>query len=438
MSKSVTGLDVEIPVFKGEVLTATDLVELYPYLAEPFPAECAEHVSKEKSKLAYDVTGIGYQWIVNRFNEVLGPAHWGFMVEELQKETGSWGKDKTNYYSYVKITILLGNYDIETDTIKTVCKPMNHVGGHTAATPHDAYAGAVSRGIKKTAALYGVGRQTYEHSLDDDLKGDGDRSKGNAPKSNTTSGTSNNNQTGTENKPGDSIFSGVVAIIDEPKFEQIRDNFTKTSVKCKIVAENKEALLVAFNELGQEISQMGSGMQVSLNGISRVDKEKFGTELKLKAGKFEVLSNDPKPTQNQSADNAKSQRGTQTNSQPVRQNQPAQGRAQQKAQQTDATRTSTDNDVPPLQTQVTQANGNVFTGQVVLVSEPDHTAQKAWVSVVILGEEIDAQLIGFGNMKDVIMKMEQGSVYNLTAVGRRSQNNEVQLSLKLDSYKKVS
>jgi hypothetical protein len=41
-------------------------------------------------------------------------------------------------------------------------------GGHTAMTEADARKGAFTNGFKKAAAFFGVGRQAYEGTLDDD------------------------------------------------------------------------------------------------------------------------------------------------------------------------------------------------------------------------------------------------------------------------------
>jgi hypothetical protein len=43
-------------------------------------------------------------------------------------------------------------------------------GGHTSVSEGDARKGAGTNGLKKAAAMFGVGRQAYEGSLDDDQR----------------------------------------------------------------------------------------------------------------------------------------------------------------------------------------------------------------------------------------------------------------------------
>jgi hypothetical protein len=45
--------------------------QLYAALAAPFPEDCIQRTRAQTTGKGYDTTGIGYQHVVNRLNEVL-------------------------------------------------------------------------------------------------------------------------------------------------------------------------------------------------------------------------------------------------------------------------------------------------------------------------------------------------------------------------------
>lgn len=137
---------------------------IYAALSAPFPEEAIERTDGRATGKGYSTTGIKYQYVVNRLNEVLGVG--GFRVErkvtvkemttakgrpafdvtcEVRLQLGEWAEGK-----FVPFAEALGD------------------GGHTALSMADAIKGAYTNGFKKTAAFLGVGRQAYEGTLDDD------------------------------------------------------------------------------------------------------------------------------------------------------------------------------------------------------------------------------------------------------------------------------
>lgn len=128
-------------------------------LGKPLPKEAIQKTTKEQTKKGYDTTGLGYQFCVNRFNEVYGE-NWGYEYKILKETTGKF-KSGAPYY------------DLTVELIIWVNKKGNErkcVGGHISSVYADAFKGAITNAFKKTAAFWGVGRQAYEGSLDDDAK----------------------------------------------------------------------------------------------------------------------------------------------------------------------------------------------------------------------------------------------------------------------------
>jgi hypothetical protein len=138
--------------------------QLYAALAAPFSEEAIERTDGRVTGKGYSTTGIKYQYVVNRLNDVLGIG--GFRVERSVsvKETAT-AKGRTAFDAGCEIKLQLGEW------IDGGFVPFAEAigdGGHTAMTESDARKGAYTNGFKKAAAFLGVGRQAYEGTLDDD------------------------------------------------------------------------------------------------------------------------------------------------------------------------------------------------------------------------------------------------------------------------------
>ena len=112
----------------------------------------------------YSTTGIGYQYVVNRLNEVLGPgsfrAHRTVTVKQL-----ATAKGRPAFEAICDLTLELGEW---VDDKFVVWAEALADGGHTSMSEADARKGAFTNGFKKAAAFFGVGKQAYEGTLDDD------------------------------------------------------------------------------------------------------------------------------------------------------------------------------------------------------------------------------------------------------------------------------
>jgi hypothetical protein len=140
--------------------------ELKISLQKIYGDNCVEKTDKNITHKGYDTTGYGYQFVVNRLNEVITKygLHWTTQDEiKLVKEYPS--KSGQIYYEYAgKLTLLL------LDDNRGAVEARACYGGHQSSTHADAMKGAFTNAFKKTAALFGVGADAYEGTIDEDYR----------------------------------------------------------------------------------------------------------------------------------------------------------------------------------------------------------------------------------------------------------------------------
>ena len=143
----------------------TSLLEtknIYEELSKPLPKEGIQRSKTADTRKGYDTTGYGYQYIVNRFNEVLGIGGWNWNFVEMERAEGTY-KSGQKFYSITggaTITIYL-----EAEKNK-VCH--TEFGGHQSSSITDALKGASTNALKKSAAFFGVGKDAFEGTVDED------------------------------------------------------------------------------------------------------------------------------------------------------------------------------------------------------------------------------------------------------------------------------
>lgn len=137
-----------------------DWRERYSMLSDPLPPESLQHTSKGQTGRPYDTTGHGYQYAVNRLNELF-PGEWEIHEDYEDAPDGNVYRTKCT----VLITIGMRNEDLELVplAVHTACAyGRNRDWG-------DARKGAKSVAIKRAASLHGVGWRTYAGELDPDI-----------------------------------------------------------------------------------------------------------------------------------------------------------------------------------------------------------------------------------------------------------------------------
>lgn len=134
-----------------------DVLELIKNLSNPLPSEAIQRTKGKITHKGYDTDGYGYQFVVNRLNDLCGDK-WGFFWEIINTREGKYSNGNQCFDITVKTSIWILNKDS--------CRSC--VGGHISGVYADALKGAITNSFKKTAAFWGVGCQAYEGILDDD------------------------------------------------------------------------------------------------------------------------------------------------------------------------------------------------------------------------------------------------------------------------------
>jgi hypothetical protein len=145
-------------------MTNDEKKKIYQQLAAPFPEHAIQRTQGKLTGRGYDTSGIGYQFVANRLNEVLGVGGWRahrtVVVKEVTRANG-----RPAFEAIADITLELGSW--ENGDFMVFAESLAD-GGHLASSEADARKGAYTNAFKKAAAFFGVGRQAYEGSLDDD------------------------------------------------------------------------------------------------------------------------------------------------------------------------------------------------------------------------------------------------------------------------------
>jgi hypothetical protein len=146
-------------------VTTEEKRKIYLALSAPFPESAIQRTSATITGKGYDTTGIGYQHVVNRLNEVVGLGSWRTHREIDLKQIAT-AKGRAAYEAICDLVLELGQWDQEGKFIPFAEALAD--GGHTAMNAADAKKGSFTNALKKAAAMFGCGRQAYEGSLDED------------------------------------------------------------------------------------------------------------------------------------------------------------------------------------------------------------------------------------------------------------------------------
>ena len=139
---------------------------IYAQLAESFPEDTIERTRGAQTGKGYDTTGIKYQYVVNRLNEVLGVGCFRTERKMTMRESVSQ-KGRPVFEASCELRLYLGEWTNSEEGFVIIAEAIAD-GGHKSFDYSDALKGAYTNAFKKAAAFFGVGRQAYEGSLDDD------------------------------------------------------------------------------------------------------------------------------------------------------------------------------------------------------------------------------------------------------------------------------
>lgn len=145
-------------------MTNEDKMKIHAALAASFAENAIQRTDGRVTGRGYDTTGIGYQFICNRLNEVLGVGGWRAHRTVTVKEVTT-AKGRPAFEAICDLPLELGSW--ENGDFVVFAESLSY-GGHTAMSEADARKGAYTNALKKAAAMFGCGRQAYEGMLDDD------------------------------------------------------------------------------------------------------------------------------------------------------------------------------------------------------------------------------------------------------------------------------
>src|SRR4051795_9268159 len=110
-------------------MTPEDRRKVYLALCAPFPESAIQRTSASITGRGYDTSGIGYQFIVNRLNEVLGLGNWR-THREIEVKQITTAKGRAAYEVICDLVLELGQWDAEGKFIPFAEALAD--GGHTA------------------------------------------------------------------------------------------------------------------------------------------------------------------------------------------------------------------------------------------------------------------------------------------------------------------
>jgi len=145
-------------------MTKEERIKLYLALAAPFPEEAVERTRGAVTGRGYDTTGVKYQFLVDRINEVLGVG--GFRTERtITVKPITTAKGRPGFEAIAEVKLELGEW---TDGHFVVFAEAWGDGGHVAMAESDSRKGSFTNAFKKAAAFMGPGRDAYRGTIDDD------------------------------------------------------------------------------------------------------------------------------------------------------------------------------------------------------------------------------------------------------------------------------
>lgn len=138
--------------------------KIYAALSAPFGVEAIERTDGNVTGRGYSTTGIKYQFIVNRLNEILGVGGYR-TAQTITVRQSTTQKGRTIHEALCEIVLQLGAW---VDGTFVPFAEVHGSGGHTSMLEADARKGSFTNGFKKAAAMLGCGKQAYEGTIDDD------------------------------------------------------------------------------------------------------------------------------------------------------------------------------------------------------------------------------------------------------------------------------
>jgi hypothetical protein len=232
--------------------------KLYAALSAPFGEEAVERTDGKITGRGYSTTGLKYQFVVNRLNESLGGvggfrAHRTVTVKEVTRSNG-----RPAFEAICDLTLELGSWSPEGKFV--VFAEALADGGHIASSEADARKGSYTNAFKKAAAFFGVGRQAYEGTLDDDNVPGDEMPAAQAPRTNAN------------------VQSAPVAAMPQP--QQTPPGYARTGQAVDTRPSHLEKSRLSSKQLAA-IMSIGRKLGVEPSAIRSRVKTQFGCQLEF-------------------------------------------------------------------------------------------------------------------------------------------------------------
>jgi len=143
----------------NSILKPEHLLKIYDEFCKDLPKE---GIRTGQTETGEQLIMIGYQFYINRLNDVVGIDHW--QLEEI-KENTLVERIGVRHIATVKVILSLGNY--ERGVFVPIVRKSSYGSGIHDVTRANALKGAFTNGFKKAAAMYGIGKKEYEGLVED-------------------------------------------------------------------------------------------------------------------------------------------------------------------------------------------------------------------------------------------------------------------------------
>ncbi|MFB6364507.1 hypothetical protein ACFCP7_10635 [Paenibacillus elgii] len=151
----------------------SDVDQLMPLLRMPLDEGSIQRARGTDIGRSYDSTGYSYQAHVDRMNYVFGPTNWTWKVTNEVVEEGATSNNRTKYVYSGDIELLIGYRRLNDQTNQwdwiTVHSVPPIPTDHESIEKGSARKGMLSKGLKRSTSILGVGADAYLGILDDDF-----------------------------------------------------------------------------------------------------------------------------------------------------------------------------------------------------------------------------------------------------------------------------
>lgn len=143
---------IESIITVKEILEAKDLPRLYKEFTKDLPKEALRIEVTDKGDNLYIY---GYQFIINRLNEIVGLDHWHY---EILKEPDKEKRD-TMWWVSMHLRLHIGNW-LNGQFSSLTYREAFGSGIHESLG--NAQKGAMTNALKKAASMFGIGKKVFE------------------------------------------------------------------------------------------------------------------------------------------------------------------------------------------------------------------------------------------------------------------------------------